>query len=149
MILNAGGGSSGHRNGSEQGAMSCRQGEEVWKLWKASIYVDVSLSDGVVEYAKTHKEIKEHELTMKELRRMACAKPEEIASWTGNVVIDLCVSRGAPRHRTVRCRWNLVFKKLDAEDAKEADQMMDQWSPIVCDGSKREREAKARLVILG
>merc|ERR1712129_527600 len=28
------------------------------KLWKAGTYGDVSLSDGVVEYAKTHEEIK-------------------------------------------------------------------------------------------
>merc|ERR1719204_1893256 len=38
--------------------MSCRQGEEAWKLWKAGTYGDISLSDGVVEYAKTHEEIK-------------------------------------------------------------------------------------------
>merc|ERR1711877_79815 len=44
--------------GPKQGAMSCRQGEEAWKLWKAGTYGDVSLSDGVVEYTKTHEEIK-------------------------------------------------------------------------------------------
>merc|ERR1712050_792913 len=42
----------------KQGAMSCRQGEEAWKLWKAGTYGDVSLSDGIIEYAKTHEEIK-------------------------------------------------------------------------------------------
>ena len=54
VILTAGGGSFGH----QQGAMSCRQGEEAWKFWKAGTYGDFSLSDGVVEYAKTHEEIK-------------------------------------------------------------------------------------------
>jgi len=58
VILTAGGGSFGHKDGPKQGAMSCRQGEEAWKLWKAGTYGDVSLSDGVVEYAKTHEEIK-------------------------------------------------------------------------------------------
>merc|ERR1712072_322370 len=58
VILTAGGGSFGHKDGPKQGAMSCRQGEEAWKLWKAGKYGDVSLSDGVVEYAKTHEEIK-------------------------------------------------------------------------------------------
>merc|ERR1711934_1250415 len=58
MGLTAGGGSFGHKDGPKQGAMSCRQGEEAWKLWKAGTYGDVSLSDGVVEYAKTHEEIK-------------------------------------------------------------------------------------------
>merc|ERR1712050_701653 len=41
-----------------QGATSCRQGEEAWMLWKAGMYGDVSLSDGVIEYAKTHEELK-------------------------------------------------------------------------------------------
>merc|ERR1711979_107537 len=42
----------------KQGAMSCAQGEEAWKLWKAGTYGDVSLVDGVIEYAKTHEELK-------------------------------------------------------------------------------------------
>merc|ERR1712193_333440 len=37
---------------------SCRQGEEAWMLWKAGMYGDISLSDGVIEYAKTHEELK-------------------------------------------------------------------------------------------
>merc|ERR1711948_17790 len=37
---------------------SCRQGEEAWKLWKAGTYGSVSLSDGVIEFAKTHEELK-------------------------------------------------------------------------------------------
>merc|ERR1712008_666705 len=48
----------GTKDGPKQGAISCRRGEEAWKLWKAGTYGDVSLSDGVVEYAKTHEEIK-------------------------------------------------------------------------------------------
>merc|ERR1719230_2429922 len=58
VILTAGGGSFGHKDGPKQGATSCRQGEEAWKLWKAGTYGDVSLSDGIIEYAKTHEEIK-------------------------------------------------------------------------------------------
>ena len=58
VILTAGGGSFGHKDGPKQGAISCRQGEEAWKLWKAGVYGDVSLPDGVIEYAKTHEEIK-------------------------------------------------------------------------------------------
>merc|ERR1711933_631045 len=58
VILTAGGGSFGHKDGPKQGATSCRQGEEAWKLWKAGTYGDISLSDDVVEYAKTHEEIK-------------------------------------------------------------------------------------------
>jgi len=58
VILTAGGGAFGHKDGPKQGAISCGQGEEAWKLWKAGTYGDVSLSDGVVEYAKTHEEIK-------------------------------------------------------------------------------------------
>merc|ERR1740121_2901450 len=58
VILTAGGGSFGHKDGPKQGAISCGQGEESWMLWKAGMYGDVSLSDGVIEYAKTHEEIK-------------------------------------------------------------------------------------------
>merc|ERR1711963_947080 len=58
VILTAGGGAFGHKDGPKQGAISCRQGEEAWKLWKAGMYGDVSLSDGIIEYAKTHEEIK-------------------------------------------------------------------------------------------
>merc|ERR1711907_831007 len=58
VILTAGGGAFGHKDGPKQGATSCRQGEEAWLLWKAGTYGDVSLSDGIIEYAKTHEEIK-------------------------------------------------------------------------------------------
>jgi hypothetical protein len=58
VILTAGGGAFGHKDGPKQGATSCRQGEEAWKLWKAGTYGNVSLSDGIIEYAKTHEEIK-------------------------------------------------------------------------------------------
>merc|ERR1719401_1666232 len=58
VILTAGGGAFGHKDGPEQGATSCRQGEEAWKLWKAGVYGDVTLSDGIIEYAKTHEAIK-------------------------------------------------------------------------------------------
>merc|ERR1711879_1024168 len=58
VILTSGSGAFGHRYGPKQGATSCRQGEEAWMLWKAGTYGDVSLSDGIIEYAKTHEEIK-------------------------------------------------------------------------------------------
>jgi len=63
VILTAGGGSYGHQDGPKQGAMSYRLGEEAWKSWTAGTYGDVSLSVGVVEYAKTHEEIKAAFLT--------------------------------------------------------------------------------------
>jgi ribulose-bisphosphate carboxylase large chain len=46
------------QDGPKPGAISCRQGEEAWKMWKAGRYGNVSLSDGVIEFAKTHEEIK-------------------------------------------------------------------------------------------
>ncbi|CAE7257502.1 rbcL [Symbiodinium natans] len=58
VILTAGGGSFGHKDGPKPGAVSCRQGEEAWKAWKAGQYGNISLSDGVIEFAKTHEEIK-------------------------------------------------------------------------------------------
>merc|ERR1719460_841510 len=58
VILTAGGGSFGHKDGPKQGAISCAQAEEAWYAWKAGTYGDVSLSDGVIEFAKTHEEMK-------------------------------------------------------------------------------------------
>merc|ERR1712025_1073828 len=58
VILTAGGGSFGHKDGPKQGAISCAQAEESWYAWKAGAYGDVSLSDGVIEFAKTHEEMK-------------------------------------------------------------------------------------------
>merc|ERR1719386_339832 len=58
VILTAGGGAFGHKDGPKQGDISCRQGEEAWLTWKSGAYGDVSLSDGVTEYAKTHEEMK-------------------------------------------------------------------------------------------
>ncbi|CAE8674686.1 unnamed protein product [Polarella glacialis] len=51
-------GSFGHKDGPKPGAISCRQGEESWKEWKAGKFGDVSLSDGIIEFAKTHEELK-------------------------------------------------------------------------------------------
>ena len=58
MILIAGGGAFGHKDGPKPGAISCRQGEEAWKHWKAGKFGDVNLFDGITEHAKTHEEIK-------------------------------------------------------------------------------------------
>merc|ERR1711937_1054337 len=58
VILTAGGGAFGHKDGPKQGAISCAQGEDAWKQWKSGAYGEVSLSDGVIEYAKTHEELK-------------------------------------------------------------------------------------------
>merc|ERR1712151_1402118 len=58
VILTAGGGAFGHKDGPKQCAISCGQGEDAWKQWKAGTYGEVSLSDGVIEYAKTHEELK-------------------------------------------------------------------------------------------
>merc|ERR1712203_935577 len=58
VILTAGGGAFGHKDGPKQGAISCRQGEEAWLTWKSGAFGNISLSDGVIEYAKTHEEIK-------------------------------------------------------------------------------------------
>merc|ERR1719471_968346 len=58
VILTAGGGSFGHKDGPKQGATSCRQGEEAWLQWRSGKFGDVSLSEGIIEYAKTHEELK-------------------------------------------------------------------------------------------
>ena len=55
VSLTAGGGAVGHKDVPKKGAISCGQGEESWLKWKSGEYGDVSLSDGIVEYAKTHE----------------------------------------------------------------------------------------------
>ena len=57
-VILAGGGSFVHKDGPKAGAISCRQAEEAWKQWKAGQFGDVSLSDAVIQYAKTHAEMK-------------------------------------------------------------------------------------------
>ena len=58
VILTVDSGSFGHKDGPASGAIACRQVEEAWKAWRSGQYGNVSLSDGVVEFAKTHEEIK-------------------------------------------------------------------------------------------
>ncbi|CAE7240504.1 rbcG, partial [Symbiodinium sp. CCMP2456] len=58
VILTAAGSFFSHKDGSASGAIACRQVEEAWKAWRSGQYGSVSLSDGVVEFAKTHEEIK-------------------------------------------------------------------------------------------
>ena len=52
------GGCAFFKEGLKQGATSCRQAEEAWLVWEAGKYGDSRLSDGIVEYAKTHEELK-------------------------------------------------------------------------------------------
>ena len=66
VILPAGGGAFKHKGGPAQGAVSCRQAETAWQLWKAGVYGDLSLSDGVIEHAKTLKGIKGSFLTFQQ-----------------------------------------------------------------------------------
>ena len=58
VILATGGGAFRHKDGPMQGAVSCRQVEEVWMRWKAGKCGDCSLVDGIIEYAMTHEELK-------------------------------------------------------------------------------------------
>ena len=58
VILTADSGSFGHKDGPASGAIACRQVEEAWKAWRSGQYGNVSLNDGIVEFAKTHEEIK-------------------------------------------------------------------------------------------
>ena len=58
VILTDGGGAFLHKDGPTPGAIACRQSEEAWKAWKAGTYGHRSLSDGVIEFAKTHEELR-------------------------------------------------------------------------------------------
>jgi len=58
VILAAGGLAFQHNDGVKQGAISCKQIEQAWKLWKAGKFGPVSLSDGIIAYAKKHDALK-------------------------------------------------------------------------------------------
>ncbi|CAE7559006.1 rbcG [Symbiodinium natans] len=68
VILTAGGGSFRHKDGPKPGAISCRQSEEAWKAWRSGQHGPISLSDGVIEFAKTHDEMKGAFLSFPERR---------------------------------------------------------------------------------
>merc|ERR1712023_515213 len=58
VILTADCGAVGHKDGPKPGAVSYRQGGEAWKQRKAEHFGDISLSGGIIEYAKAHEQIK-------------------------------------------------------------------------------------------
>ena len=45
--------------------ISGRQAEEAWTAWRSGQYGSISLSDGVIEFAKTHDEMKRLFLTFR------------------------------------------------------------------------------------
>ncbi|CAE7805389.1 rbcG, partial [Symbiodinium necroappetens] len=45
--------------------ISGRQAEEAWNAWRSGQYGSISLSDGVIEFAKTHDEMKRLFLTFR------------------------------------------------------------------------------------
>merc|ERR1712203_982896 len=67
-ILTAGGGSFGHKDGPKQGAMSCRQGEEAWKLWKAGTYGEYHCRMVLWSTPRPMKRSKEHSSLSKKMR---------------------------------------------------------------------------------
>ena len=122
-----------------------------------SVGLDVDLADaqdasallGVVDQlcyraSKAHLrrvEITEKDLTPEERRAFASAKRLEFAPWIDNKVIELATAQGIPRERVARCRWVLIYKRLEDQAS------VDPLSPHLQD--KSGRVAKARLVILG
>merc|ERR1712178_157928 len=103
VILTAGGGAFGHKDGPKPGAVSCRQGEEAWKQWKAGTYGDVSLSDGVVEYAKTHEEIKGAFLTFQKDADQIYPGWKEKLGYTGESSVQAATFDWAKKASAASC----------------------------------------------
>ena len=57
VILTVGGGVFGQKDGLTPGAVACRQAVDAWKDWKSGQYGNISLNDGVIDFARTHEEI--------------------------------------------------------------------------------------------
>ncbi|CAE7944955.1 rbcL, partial [Symbiodinium sp. KB8] len=94
-------GGFGHRDGPKAGAISCRQGEEVWKAWKAGQYGNISLNEAVIEFAKTHEELKGAFLTFqkdadeiypgwREQLTDQSVQATDTASWFWSIFSGLC-----------------------------------------------------------
>ena len=65
-VILQGGSSSQHKDGPRTAGIANRQSEEAWKNWQSGMYGNVSLSEGVMQFAKTHAEIKGAFLTFPE-----------------------------------------------------------------------------------
>merc|ERR1712178_219904 len=103
VILTAGGGSFGHKDGPKPGAVSCRQGEEAWKQWKAGMFGDVSLSDGIIEYAKTHEEIKGAFLTFQKDADQIYPGWKEKLGYTGESSVQAATFDWAKKASAASC----------------------------------------------
>merc|ERR1712139_233873 len=125
VILTAGGGSFGHKDGPKQGAISCAQGEDSWKQWKSGAYGEVSLSDGVIEYAKTHEEMKGAFLTFQKDADQIYPGWKEKLGYTGESSVQAAsfdwqkkaaaaAFTGASRHRCLSrncpCKSSIAMK---------------------------------------
>ena len=58
-VIMTGDTSSQHKDVPRTAGIANRQSEQAWKNWKTGMYGKVSLSDGVMEFAKTHSEIQD------------------------------------------------------------------------------------------
>jgi len=121
VILTAGGGAFGHKDGPKQGATSCRQGEESWKLWKAGTYGDVSLSDGVIEFAKTHEELKGAFLTFQKDSDQIYPGWKEKLGYTGESSVQAASFDWQKKAAAAQVVGELYAKTPNATDTYWAD----------------------------
>ena len=80
---------------------------------------------------KRSLEIKERLLAPREKLAFRAAKRKEVSSWLHNSVLRLLTQHGIPRHRCVRCRWVLTWKKVDAAEDSAHEALSDLKSDQV------------------
>ena len=133
VILTAGGGAFGHKDGPKPGAVSSWQGEDAWKMGKAGHSGDVSLAAGVIEYAKTHEEIKGAFLTFQKDADQIYPGWKEILGYTGESSVQAATFDWAKKSsaaafvgdRQVQQKSNVASRALD-QSSRYADLSLDE-----------------------
>ena len=147
VILTAGGGSFGHKDGPKPGAISCRQGEEAWKAWKAGQYGNISLSDGVIEFAKTHEEIKGAFLTFQKDADQIYPGWKEKLGYTGESSVQAASFDWAKKASAAAFvgasvgpakKESSVARKALDQSSRYADLSLDEATLIKSPGCKKE-----------
>merc|ERR1711988_952120 len=136
VILTAGGGSFGHKDGPKQGAISCSQAEEAWYAWRLGAYGDVSLSDGVIEFAKTHEEMKGAFLTFQKDADQIYPGWKEKLGYTGESSVAAVSLSGRKKQRksaalvkgrqVVQPKYQPVARQALDQSSRYADLGMDE-----------------------
>ena len=134
------------QDGPKIGAISCRQGEEAWKQWKAGQFGNISLSDGVIEYAKTHEEIKGAFLTFQKDADQIYPGWKEKLGYTGESSVQAASFDWAKRASAAAFVGASVPAKKESTVARKALDQSSRYADLSLDEDTLIRNGKHVLV---